>query len=125
MYDTQKPPTSPPLELPKRPQVLLEALELGLRDYVRKCGFQSVVLGLSGGVDSAVVAAIAVRALGADRVHGVAMPSRYSSTHSLEDAQRLAESLGIRFSVVPIEPMHAAYEQQLAPEFAGRPADVT
>ncbi|MBK9127249.1 MAG: NAD+ synthase [Phycisphaerales bacterium] len=110
---------------PTGPAALHDALVLGLRDYVRKCGFRSVVLGLSGGIDSAVVAALAATALGPRQVHGVAMPSRYSSDHSVADARALAEALGIAFSVIPIEPMHAAYEQALAPSFAGRAPDVT
>jgi NAD+ synthase (glutamine-hydrolysing) len=104
---------------------IYKALLLGLRDYARKCGFSSVVVGLSGGVDSAVTAALAVAALGKDKVIGVAMPSRFSSDHSLADARALAESLGIQFHVVPIEEVHAAYEHTLAPAFAGRNPDVT
>jgi NAD+ synthetase len=101
-----------------------DALVMGLRDYVRKCGFRDVVIGLSGGIDSAVVAALAVRALGAENVHGVGMPSRHSSAHSVADAQALAENLGIRFSLIGIEPMHAAFEAALLPHFAGRTADI-
>jgi NAD+ synthetase len=104
---------------------IYEALVLGLRDYVRKCGFKSVVLGLSGGIDSALVATLAVHALGKDKVTGVAMPSRYSSGHSVEDARALAANLGIEFHVVPITDVHAAYEQTLAPAFAGLKPDVT
>ena len=95
------------------------ALVLGLRDYTRKCGFKKVVLGLSGGIDSAVVAALAVDALGAENVMGVSLPSRYSSDHSKSDAHILAERLGIAFHTVPIELPHAAMEQALAPLFAG------
>ncbi|GAB4186914.1 MAG: NAD+ synthase [Phycisphaeraceae bacterium] len=95
------------------------ALVLGLRDYCRKCGFKSVVLGLSGGIDSAVSAALAVAALGRENVRGVAMPSRYSSTGSINDAKALAENLGIEFHVVPIEPAHKAFEKMLEPIFAG------
>jgi NAD+ synthetase len=101
------------------------ALVLGLRDYVRKCGFKSVVLGLSGGIDSALTAAVAVAALGPDRVVGVAMPSRFSSDHSVTDAQRLAENLGIEFHLVAIKTIHDEYERVLAPVFAGRERDVT
>jgi len=90
---------------------LWEALKLGLRDYVAKCGFSSVVLGVSGGIDSALVATLAADALGAENVHALAMPGRYSSRHSLTDARALAENLGIRLRVIPIEPVHAAYEQ--------------
>ncbi|MFM8288055.1 MAG: NAD+ synthase [Planctomycetaceae bacterium] len=90
---------------------LLDALVLGLRDYARKSGFTDCVLGLSGGIDSAVAAAVAARALGPERVHGLALPSRHSSEHSLADARALAERLGLDFEVVPIDAMHRAYEQ--------------
>jgi NAD+ synthetase len=90
---------------------LSAAIKLGLRDYVAKCGFRSVVLGLSGGIDSAVVATLSADAVGAKNVHGLAMPSRYSSDHSLADAKALAENLGVNFRVVPIEQVHAAYER--------------
>jgi len=86
-----------------------QALVMGLRDYVGKNGFRSVVLGLSGGIDSALVAAIAIDALGAKRVNGVAMPSKYSSGHSVEDAQALADATGIHFRVTPIAPMVDAF----------------
>jgi NAD+ synthetase len=101
------------------------ALVLGLRDYVHKCGFRSVVLGLSGGIDSALTAVLAVQALGSDKVVGVAMPSRFSSEHSVADARALAKNLQIDFQVVPIKDIHDAYEHTLAPAFAGRPRDVT
>jgi NAD+ synthase (glutamine-hydrolysing) len=84
-------------------------LVMGLRDYVGKNGFKSVVLGLSGGIDSALVAAIAIDALGAKRVNGVAMPSKYSSNHSVEDAQALADATGIHFRITPIAPLVDAY----------------
>ena len=96
-----------------------EALVLGTHDYVRKNGFTDVVIGLSGGIDSALVAAIAVDALGAEHVSGVLMPSRYSSEHSVTDATALAANLGIRSFTVPIEPAHAAFEAMLAPMFEG------
>ncbi len=102
-----------------------QALVLGTRDYVTKCGFADVVLGLSGGIDSAIVACIAAEALGPQHVHGVAMPSRYSSDHSITDARTLAETLGIDFQIIPIEPMHAAFDEHLTPAFKGRPADTT
>ncbi|KGA18411.1 hypothetical protein GM50_8660 [freshwater metagenome] len=86
-----------------------KALVMGLRDYVEKNGFKSVILGLSGGIDSALVAAIAVDALGADRVHGVALPSKYSSEHSLADAQELANNTGLHFRTMPIAPMVDAF----------------
>jgi NAD+ synthase (glutamine-hydrolysing) len=96
------------------------ALELGLHDYVTKNGFGDVVIGLSGGIDSALTAALCVEALGADRVHGVSMPSRYSS-----GATRSAESLGIDFREIPIEPMVEAYDSALAEAFTGRESDLT
>jgi NAD+ synthase (glutamine-hydrolysing) len=93
----------------------LAALVLGTRDYARRCGFSRALLGLSGGIDSALVAAIAARALGPENVLGVAMPSRYSSEGSLRDAQALARNLAIPFTVIPIEPMFATYLTALAP----------
>ncbi len=102
-----------------------DALVLGTRDYVNKCGFQKAVLGLSGGVDSAVTAAIAAAALGPEAVTGVAMPSRYSSAHSLTDAEALARNLGIQYKVIPISPIHDTFEEYLKPNFAGRPPDIT
>jgi NAD+ synthase (glutamine-hydrolysing) len=96
-----------------------EALVLGTRDYVLKNGFSDVVIGLSGGVDSSLVAAVAVDALGAEHVMGVLMPSRFSSDHSISDADALGERLGIRTITVPIEPAHDAYLAMLAEPFAG------
>ncbi|MEM7141021.1 MAG: NAD+ synthase [Actinomycetota bacterium] len=95
-----------------------EALVLATRDYVRKSGFAAVCLGLSGGVDSSLTAAIAVDALGADNVHGILLPSRYSSDHSLGDAGELAANLGIAHHIVPIEPAHAAFTEMLLPHVA-------
>ena len=97
------------------------ALVLGTRDYVRKCGFSKVLIGLSGGIDSALVAAIAVEALGAENVLGVGMPSEYSSLGSIEDARRLAKNLGIRFELLPIHDVFAQYQSVLKPLFAGSP----
>jgi len=102
-----------------------QALVLGLGDYVRKCGFTRVVLGLSGGVDSALTASLAAAALGPGNVLGVAMPSRYSSAHSLRDAETLARNLGIDYRVIPIDAAFAAQLQTLAPVFEALPADVT
>ncbi len=93
------------------------ALVLGVRDYAHKCGFKTAVLGLSGGIDSAVVAALATEALGKENVTGVALPSRYSSEHSLSDARQLARTLGIHFHVLPIETAHHAMESALQPLF--------
>ena len=102
-----------------------EALVLGTRDYVRKNGFTDVVIGLSGGVDSSLVAAIAVDALGAGHVHGVLMPSRYSSAGSVSDAEALVANLGIEARTIGIEPIHAAVLGQLAPSLEGREEDLT
>ena len=106
-------------DFPSREQQLFSALSLGIRDYVRKCGFKSVMLGLSGGIDSALIAVIAADALGAENVWGVAMPARYSSSGSLTDAEALAKNLGIRYEVLPIEPAFLAVESQLKGVFAG------
>ena len=89
---------------------LLDALVLGLRDYMRKCGFTDCVLGLSGGIDSALACYVAAQAVGAEHVHGLLMPSRYSSQHSIDDARRLAENLGVDHQIVAIDEMHRAYE---------------
>jgi len=102
-----------------------DALVLGLRDYFAKHGFGRAVVALSGGIDSAVTAALAVDALGPAAVSGLALPSRYSSAHSVADARRLAENLGIAFHEIAIEPIFAAYLAQLAPVFADAPADLT
>ena len=102
-----------------------QALLLGTRDYARKNGFTKVVLGLSGGIDSSLVACIAVDALGHDNVVGVSMPSRYSSEHSQDDAARLARALGIRFLTLKIEPIFQTYLQLLFPVFQDREADLT
>jgi NAD+ synthase (glutamine-hydrolysing) len=103
----------------------LDALVLGTHDYARRCGFSGALIGLSGGIDSAVVACIASRALDPAEVLGVAMPSRYSSDHSRRDAADLAKNLGIAFREISIEPMFATYLEALAPAFAGREPDVT
>jgi len=102
-----------------------DALVLGTRDYIRKCGFRSVLIGLSGGIDSAMVAAIAVDAVGKENVTGVGMPGPYSSEHSIADARALAHNLGIRFEVVPIGCGYEAMVQSLDGLFAGYNADTT
>ena len=101
------------------------ALELGLRDYVQKNGFADVVLGVSGGIDSAVTAALAAEALGSGRVHCVSMPSRFSSEGTRGDAQRLADSLGCEFREISIEAMFDAFNEALRHEFVGRDPDLT
>jgi NAD+ synthetase len=102
-----------------------DALVLGLRDYLQKCGFKSAVLGLSGGIDSAVVAALAAEALGKENVRGISLPSEFSSQHSLDDARNLAGNLGIQYDVIPIQTMFAATKQELKGVFAGRAEDTT
>jgi NAD+ synthase (glutamine-hydrolysing) len=106
-------------------QEIYEALVVGTRDYVRKTGFHDVVIGLSGGIDSSLVATIAVDALGPEHVHGVAMPSRFSTQGSNDDALALAESLGIDYRVIAIEPAHAAFLDMLAESFEGTEEDIT
>lgn len=101
------------------------ALVLGLRDYARKCGFTGAVLGLSGGVDSAVTAVLAAEAFGPENVMALAMPSRYNAPRSLRDAKKLAENLGIEFEVIPIERPFTVFEDLLAGLFAGREPDAT
>ena len=110
---------------PEGPAQTYAALTVGLRDYVEKNGFPGVVIGLSGGVDSALTAAVAVDALSPDRVRCVRMPSRYSSRHSLDDAAECAALLGARCDTAPIETAHAAFEALCAPLFEGRPPDET
>jgi NAD+ synthase/NAD+ synthase (glutamine-hydrolysing) len=101
------------------------ALVTGTRDYVSKCGFKKVLVGLSGGIDSAVVAAIAVEALGAENVLGVSMPGPFSSEGSKTDAQAVADQLGIKCLILPITDVFNAYRKALAPAFVGRGEDVT
>jgi NAD+ synthase (glutamine-hydrolysing) len=100
------------------------ALTLGLRDYVRKCGFSDVVLGLSGGIDSAVTASLAAAALGREHVTGVAMPTRFSSSHSVADAEALVRNLGIRYELIPIDSVFQSYLEALGGVFAGLAPDV-
>jgi len=113
----------PPIELSTRNELddIRAALVLGLRDYFRKVGAQHCVIGLSGGIDSALVAALAVEAFGAERVVGLGMPSEYSSEHSVKDAEDLAKNLGVRFYLVPIADTFAAYRAQLQPLMAASP----
>jgi NAD+ synthetase len=113
----QKPATPPDEEM------VYGALVLGTRDYLHKCGFKSAVLGLSGGIDSALTAVIAANALGRENVRGVSLPSQFSSQGSLDDARNLAQNLGIRYDVIPIQPMFVAAKEQLKNIFAGRAED--
>lgn len=100
---------------------LYQALMLGIRDYVRKCGFNQVVLGLSGGIDSAVVCALATHALGPENVLAVAMPSQYSSDHSVSDAEQLAQNLGTMYKLIPIADIYKSYLEQIESHFENRP----
>lgn len=102
-----------------------QALVLGLHDYIHKCGFRRAVIGLSGGIDSALTACLAVAAIGRENVLGITMPSRYSSTGSVADSRILTENLGIEFRVIPLESIYRAYLDTLAPHFAERDSDVT
>ena len=106
-------------------EAVYEALVLGTRDYIRKCGFQKVLIGLSGGIDSSLVACVAVDAVGRENVAGISMPGPYSSDHSRSDARIMAERLGIRMETTSITEACGVFEQTLAPLFAGFPRDVT
>lgn len=122
--DTESKTPIRPIELGTE-EAVYKALVLGLRDYFYKCGFKSAVLGLSGGIDSAVTACIAVAALGKENVRGVSLPSQFSSRHSLDDARVLAERLGIQYDVVPIKNAFEITKGQLRPLFGERPEDTT
>ena len=106
-------------------EAVYEALVLGTRDYIRKCGFSRVLIGLSGGIDSSLTAVIAVEAVGKENVMGIGMPGPYSSEHSLIDAREMAQRLGIRFEVISITSVCERFEQELATVFRGLPRDVT
>jgi len=120
---SNSPPISP--GTPPEEEYVYRALVLGLRDYFHKCGFKSAVLGLSGGIDSALVACLAVAALGADHVQGVSLPSQFSSQGSLDDARILAKRLGLRHEVIPIQPCFESVKQQVKPVFGRLPEDTT
>lgn len=115
----------PVAPVPERDEDLYQAMVMGLRDYVGKNGFPGVVLGLSGGIDSALAAAVAADALGADKVWCVMMPSPYTSQESLDDAEGVAQMLGCRLDTITIGPAMTAFDQMLAPHFAGTNADIT
>src|SRR5262249_2577055 len=110
---------------PPRVETVYRAMMLGLRDYVRKNKFPGIVLGMSGGIDSALTAAVAVDALGPAGVRGVRLPSRFTTTASLDDAAESASLLGMRLETLAIESSVASAEATLAPVFEGRPRDVT
>jgi NAD+ synthase (glutamine-hydrolysing) len=114
----------PPAPVRVAEQEMFDALVLGVRDYFRKTGFVHAYIGLSGGIDSSLVAVIAATALGKKNVTGVSMPSRYSTGHSQSDARKLADNLGVEFLTIPIEPIFVAYLEQLKQPFNGRASDV-
>ena len=118
---------APPMPVPEEDdtEAAYRALVLGTRDYVRKCGFSKVLVALSGGIDSALVAAIATDALGAENVVGVGMPSPYSSAGSIDDSRRLAANLGIRYEVIGISGLFAEFTHALEPLFTGTKPDIT
>lgn len=122
IIDTQQ---SAPAAFQEEEEELFHGLVLGTRDYLRKCGFRSVVLGLSGGIDSAVTAVIGAHALGTENVLGVTMPTRYSSEGSVGDSLQLTKALGIRCLTIPIEKSFTAFKEQMTPFFEGKPEDVT
>lgn len=109
---------------PPETEQVYRALVLGTRDYVHKCGFRSAIVGLSGGIDSSLVASIAARALGAENVYGVSMPGPFSSPGSLMDAEALARNLGIHYRIIPVTPIYESFTAALAPAFENRPPDV-
>jgi NAD+ synthase (glutamine-hydrolysing) len=113
------------LQVKNKIKLIHDAIVLGLQDYFGKLGLKKAILGLSGGIDSALTAVLAVRALGADNVRGILMPSQYSSDHSVNDARQLAQNLGIQYDIVPIEPMFESYMEQLKTHFWGKPAELT
>ncbi len=122
----QKGPVKPYVAEPLNElEQMRRALELGLSDYVEKNGFKEIVIGVSGGIDSALTAALAVEALGPERVHCVSMPSRYSSEETQRDAKKLAESLGTSFQEIPIDPIFDGFAKALEPAFGDRETDIT
>jgi NAD+ synthase (glutamine-hydrolysing) len=125
VFDTAAPKKQEPYQVLEEVESIRRALVLGARDYFAKCGFKRAVVGLSGGIDSAVTLCLAAEALGAEHVLGVAMPSPFSSPQSLEDARALAGNLRVKLEVIPIAEVMSAYDRALASVFAGKPRDVT
>ena len=125
VFDTENPSLKPAPPLASETAKIYQALVTGTRDYVRKCGFEKVLIGLSGGIDSALVAAIASEALGPENVMGVTMPSPFSSKGSIEDSKALAKNLGIEFREIPISPLFEEALKTLAPVFKGKSTDTT
>jgi len=125
LYDTDSNTGDLHQNLADECEAAYEALVLGTRDYIRKCGFERVIIGLSGGIDSSLTAAIAVDAVGKENVTGVGMPGPYSSEHSVTDARDMAHNLGIRFEIIPIRNQYEAFLQELRPVCNGESAGVT
>jgi len=125
LYDTESNSGDLRPTLPEECEAIYQALVVGARDYIRKCGFHGVLLGLSGGIDSSLTAVIAVDAVGPGNVTGIAMPGPYSSQGSLADARDLAARLGIRFEIIGINQAYKSFRDTLGPAFAGSPPDVT
>ncbi len=125
IWEVEKDPIAGDIEEMEEEDEVIEALATGIKDYCKKCGFKKVVLGLSGGIDSSVVASLATYALGRENVVGVAMPGPYNSPESLEDASNLAERLKIEFHVVPIGEMFEELKRSLSPIFSGLKEDIT
>ncbi|MCX5903927.1 MAG: NAD+ synthase [Proteobacteria bacterium] len=125
IIDTENAASAVPYVPEESIETVSKGLILGIRDYLRKCGFSKALLGLSGGIDSAVTACLAAAAIGSENILGVTMPSVYSSTGSVEDSRILAHNLGINFKVIPISQVYAAYLDTLHEHFAGKQPDVT
>ncbi len=125
IFDTKHPVAKDPPSKISDIETIHQALILGTHDYVRKCGFEKVLIGLSGGIDSALVAVIATQALGKENVMGVTMPSPFSSKASIEDSRQLAKTLGIEFKEIPISPLFEEALKDLKPIFEGKPQDTT
>lgn len=125
VYDTENPSLKPAAPAPSEIGTIYQALVTGTRDYVRKCGFEKVLIGLSGGIDSALVAVLAAEALGPENVMGVTMPSPFSSRGSIEDSRQLSQALGIGFNEMPITPLFEETLKTFEPVFKGLPKDAT
>lgn len=127
VYDLEKveSSTSDQTQPKQKIQLIHDALIVGIQDYFKKLGFKKAILGLSGGIDSALTAVLATRALGSDNVRVLLMPSQYSTSHSVSDARELAERLGIQYDIIAIKPMFDAFESALAPQFTAMPENIT
>ncbi len=125
LIDLEKPFPMVQEKKEKEIEEIYKALILGTRDYIKKCGFSKVVMGISGGIDSSVVAVLAVEAIGAENILGVMMPSQYSSKEGMEDARQLMRNLNIKFQTIPIENIFGSYLKELSSQFKGQKSDIT